>query len=87
MTPREPMPELCKHADVSQCSAECEEKAARFDEWIREWIKEGDTHEMRRMDDMAVRVLVSKAMARPIHAPRSLLRAVVQNGQIRLVKP
>lgn len=37
---REPMPELCHHDDPSWCNEECEAKQRRFDEWIRNNLKE-----------------------------------------------
>jgi carbon storage regulator len=30
-----PVPELCKHFDIAECTEECHEKARRFDEWLR----------------------------------------------------
>ena len=37
------MPELCIHSDPSWCTPECEEKARKFDEWLRRKLKtEGD---------------------------------------------
>jgi aromatic ring-opening dioxygenase catalytic subunit (LigB family) len=43
MTEADPMPELCHHDDSSWCNEECEEKARKFDEWIkREVQRTGD---------------------------------------------
>lgn len=35
MTTRDPMPPLCRHDDPSWCTAECEEMARKFDEWVK----------------------------------------------------